>query len=360
MMWTGRCGAAAAVGGLVAGVLVTGGGAAGAQVPTDYLVLAGNFVGDARDEALYYAPGTVPEFLIDFSKDGAGNAFQNLLGEFTVNGSYKPLVGDLDGDGYDEILWYAPGTTTDYLWNFTSGSTVQSVPYTANGNYARPTVGDFTGDGVDDVLWYAPGPAQDYLWEFNSGGGYLGQPKTINGNYIPVSGSVGNDATDDIVWYSPGAAPDYLWDFRPGSTLFDAVTYAVSATGYRPFSLDMWGDGPGSEDIFWYAPGPAGDYTWDYLGGTRTVVAEQVNGHYLTAAGDFFNDGVEDILFDTYDRTIVWDHTPAGERWAYTWTYDLSVASQGDGSLGRASRGGETSRGGAIARGSQLPLTTRP
>ncbi|HSJ19326.1 MAG TPA: VCBS repeat-containing protein [Nocardioidaceae bacterium] len=327
-----------------------------AAAPTDYQILAGDFVGDSRDELFYYAPGTAPDYLTGFSFDGL-YYYLDVLGEFTVNGSYKPLVGDFDGDGYDEILWYAPGTTTDYMWNFTGNTTVSSVPYTVNGNYARPTVGDYTGDGVDDVLWYAPGSGPDYLWDYNVGGSYVSVPRTINGVYLPVSGSFGNDATDDIFWYSPGTAPDYLWDYVPGTTQYTQQKYAVNGTNYRPVAVDMFGDGPGNEDILWYAPGPTADFTWDFYLGTRTSYPESISGDYLVAAGDFLGDGIEDVVFDTYDRTILWDHGP-GVRTVVTWVWDTTLTASSN-ETGRAASPDREESGRVATAIEQEPLAVR-
>jgi len=347
----GALGACAIVG---SSTLLVGAGPASAEVPTGTLLVTGNFTGDVRDEIFYYSPGTFPDYLTGYSGDGTTSISQDLLGTFTVNATYTPLVGDLDADGYDEILWYAPGTATDYLWNFTSTSTVSSVPYTANGTYARPTVGDYTGDGADDVLWYAPGPAQDYLWDYEPGGGYVSTPRTISGTYIPVSGSFGNDATDDVFWYSPGPAADYLWNYVPGTTSYTQQVYAVSATGYRPFAIDMWGDGPGNEDIFWYAPGPGADYVWDFLGGQRTSYPESVNGEYLATAGDFVGDGIEDVVFEGYDRSILWNHSPDGFRHIWTWTYTAAAATS------RASAPVTAGNGGPGVPGGEVTLPERP
>lgn len=353
-MKAGRIGAIGAAAGLCAGMLVGGQGTAGAAVPNDFQLLAGNFTGDARDELFYYLPGAGTDFLTAYSQDGT-YAYQELLGVFTVNGNYKPLVGDFDNDGFDEILWYAPGTTTDYLWNFTSNTTISSVPYTANGTYARPAAGDYTGDGVDDVLWYAPGAAQDYLWDYNPGGGYTSTPRTISGSYIPVVGSFGNDATDDVFWYSPGSAADYLWDYNPGTTTYAQQVFTVSSTGYRPFAVDMFGDGPGNEDIFWYTPGAGPDYTWDFLNGGYTAFAEAVNGEYLATSGDFFGDGIEDIVFENYDRMIVWEHT-ADARIQWTWDYTtLATAATADASSRSAAETGTPG-----VRSDERPLPTRP
>ncbi len=302
-------------------VLLVAPEASEAQVPTDYTVLTGNYFGDGRDEAFYYAPGTTPDTMIGFTKDLVGNAQLQVYGNLTANGTYTPLVGDFDGDGFDEILWYAPGTAADSMWHLRADGSVASVPYQINGSYPRAMAGDFTGDSTDDVLWYAPGTAPDVMWDFNQGGGYTSTGRTISGTYQPVVGSFGNDVTDDILWYAPGTAKESLWDHVPGSTSYTQQVFDVRGT-YRPFAVDMYGDGPGGEDIFWYAPGAAGDSVWDFYLGQRFNSADSQPGTYLAAAGDFFGDGVEDILWDNAAETVMWDHHYVGtspQRLGWLW-----------------------------------------
>jgi hypothetical protein len=309
---------------------------ASAQVPTDHKILAGNFYAGPRDEFFYYTPGAGPDELYTITKVGGQPQF-NLVGSFTVSGTYTPLVGDFDGDGFDEILWYAPGFAQDYMWNFVNYSTVQSRTYPVNGNYGRPVVGDFTGDGADDIHWYNPGFGADYLWEYNPGGGYTSRRADVNGSYLPVGGSIGNDRTDDVFWYAPGTAADYLWDYTPGSLSFRSVRQTVNGTAYQPFSLDAFADGRGSEDIYWYAPGPSAGFWWDYLGGTRTVIPLSgdlaIDGYYLTAAGDYFGGGADDIVFEGTDvllREHVW--VSGGDFQIIDWIFiPAAVSSAGEG-----------------------------
>jgi hypothetical protein len=302
--------AAAVCAGTVGAGLVGGPSPASAQVPDTRQVVSGNFYAGPRDEVFYYRPGKSPDDLYTITKVSGQPQF-NLVGSFTVDGTYTPLVGDFDGDNFDEILWYAPGRAPDYLWNFTSYSTVESLAYTVNGHYSRPTVGDYTGDGADDILWYNPGFGADYFWEYNRGGGFTSRRADSNGHYVPVSGSFTWDTTDDIFWYAPGTATDWLWDYLPGSTDFRSSPQTVNGTSYQPFSLDAFADGLGSEDIFWYAPGTARDGYWDYYHTSRVsipLVSDAINGYYLTTAGDFFGGGTDDVVFDGDKDVVLREH----------------------------------------------------
>ena len=331
-MGRGRITALTAAAGMCAGLLAFSPAPSSAQVPTDHTVLAGNFAAGPRDELFYYAPGSEAEGLFVITMSGDAPMIE-LRGEFTVNGTYTPLVGDFDGDGFDEILWYAPGSTQDYMWNFTSYTTIQSRSYPVNGTYT-PTVGDYTADGADDILWYAPGSQADYLWDYNTGGGYASHRQTINGVYKPVSGSVAQDATDDIFWYAPGTAADYIWDYPVGGGTPASIRQTVNGGGYLPFSLDVFADGAGNEDLFWYAPGTSPDSLWDYYFGSRFTYAEYVDGEYVTTSGDFFGDGAEDIVFENDTELLLYEHrlVPGGvERWE--WLFGTTPEAAADSSV---------------------------
>lgn len=81
------------------------------------------------------------------------------------------VVGDFDGDGRDDVLWYRAGTAADLLWRSTaSGFTTTAV---AMDEVAEPSVGDFDGDGRDDVLWYQSGASSLTLWSGTAAGGFV-------------------------------------------------------------------------------------------------------------------------------------------------------------------------------------------
>jgi hypothetical protein len=207
------------------------------------------------------------------------------------------------------------------MWNFQSPLSVVSVPYTVNGSYT-PLVGDYTGDGVDDIHWYAPGPAGDPLWEFDPGGSFTTVVRNVNGAYRPVVASIGKDDTDDTIWYGP-TSPDSVWDWTQGTTEHTTKTVSVRTSAYEPFEFDYFGDGPRSEDVYWYIPGGGIDPVWDYFYGTVSRGLDDLATPYddlndAAVAGDFFADGRDDVMFPTggtgfvlydssYSRDFIYD-----------------------------------------------------
>ena len=103
----------------------------------------------------------------------------------SVNGQYRPVAGDFDGDGRTEILWYAPGSTADYLWEWNGDgwashghapSTAPTSPWSATSTATTST----TCSGTP------PARAGDYYWYGNSNGSFTSVATTINGTYTPA------------------------------------------------------------------------------------------------------------------------------------------------------------------------------
>ena len=86
-------------------------------------------------------------------------------------GVARLVVADLDGDADDDVVLYRPGPTGDHLWRGgpTVGATVGGASGFASTSIAinalyTPEAGDLDGDGDEEILWYASGPTPDPIW----------------------------------------------------------------------------------------------------------------------------------------------------------------------------------------------------
>ena len=332
--------------GAIVGVPAGGVSPAAAQTVPQWIVVGGNFTGGPQDESFWYLPGgTQDDVLVSSSNGGVpGGPLNETEIVFNVAKTFKPFAGDFDGDGFDELFWYAPGSAADSIWNWPANDAHHPVskPISVSGTYT-PVVGDFNGDNVDDVLWYAPGSAPDSLWYFRPGGSHVSVTLNITSTYRPVVASIGKDATDDIIWYAPGTAPDTGWDFTFGTRSHTSLPVTVNGANYRPIGLDVFGEGPRSEDVWFYAPGAAGDPLWDYVQGVRQLPDQLVplGSNWRFAVGDYFGDGQEDVyLSDINVGFTLRDFTTIDGIPSYVdYNFRFSAAGASASSLGERSKG---------------------
>lgn len=234
-----------------------------------------------------------------------------------VNGTYTPVVGDFGNplSPADDILWYAPGAATDYLWLSLGNASfdTQASPDQISGTYT-PVVGDFAGNAADDIVWYAPGAAQDWLWT-SIGGDFTSTPLSISGSYVPavLDDQVGKD---DIIWAAPNGGAGHVWSFEGGGAYLSRAI--ASPAGSRPL-VGRFGDGS-CADVFWYAPGPAADALWWMdCAGQATTTPQTVSGTYQPVVANLLNDGsgTDEILwYRTGAQSTIWSPTGDLGSWS--------------------------------------------
>jgi len=99
------------------------------------------------------------------------------------------------------------------MWRHTTGksftSTTQAIPSTI-GTSHRLYIADYDGNGAADILYYASGAISDYVWWFrtDSKGRYRSTVLTVSGSYKPVVGDFNGDTAADILWYGTGVNAD--------------------------------------------------------------------------------------------------------------------------------------------------------
>src|SRR5690606_22393512 len=122
--------------------------------------------------------------------------------------SYEPLVGDFDGNGFDDVFWYAPGTAADYVWWSEGPATFSSQPISVSGFFA-PVVGDVDGDGRDDVLWYSPN-GNDYLWRAPTGRTFTSSGFTLGPGRRPLLLELLPVGGREVLAHAPGQSSHSL------------------------------------------------------------------------------------------------------------------------------------------------------
>lgn len=189
-------------------ILWAGAGRSFIMAPTvvtgTYVPIVGNFDGAHGDDILWYseAGGYVTRWY------STGGSVFTKLGSYSVDpgGPYTPIVGNFDGSLGDDIFWYAPGSAADRIWySLGGGSTAfskQDPPEGVEGVY-RPVSGDFNGDGRTDIFWDAVSATTDFIWagaplpqKFD-----LSQKSAVYGSFRAVSGDFDGDGRTDIFWY---------------------------------------------------------------------------------------------------------------------------------------------------------------
>ncbi|HUW02585.1 MAG TPA: Calx-beta domain-containing protein [Acidimicrobiales bacterium] len=101
---------------------------------------------------LWYAPGTTSDWVWGGLSVSGGSPAVNQ--KVTINGDYQPLAQ------YPAAMLYGPGSLPDVAVGFDLfGPGFASLPATVNGVY-RPGAGPDLGL----IVWYQPGTGTDYLW----------------------------------------------------------------------------------------------------------------------------------------------------------------------------------------------------
>ncbi|MCB2153602.1 hypothetical protein KQI84_01845 [bacterium] len=120
--------------------------------------LVGDFNGDGFDDIAAFDPQTA-NWAVDFNGNLIGDEFITTFATNSGDGGV-PLIGDWDGVGGDEIGIYEPYTGLWRLDADDSGTyqvgTDTVVYYTAGTTLEQPVVGDWNDDGTDDVGVFAP------------------------------------------------------------------------------------------------------------------------------------------------------------------------------------------------------------
>jgi hypothetical protein len=220
---------------------------------------------------------------------------------------YRPVRGDFDGDGHDDIIWYNPSAGTGSIWWGNSNRTFTKTSLTNLPKGCIIFAGNFDGKHGDDFYLYKSGTNGDKIYWSKGDRTFSVQTKEVTGGYKPLAGDFDGDGVDDIFWYHPASGKINIWWSDGDRTFTSVVGVSTGLINYTPIVGNF--DGQAGDDIFWYRPGTGSgnaEYvSWSVQGSrnfTKTA-AQSVSGTYNAFAGDFQGDGIDDIFWDAQGHT---------------------------------------------------------
>ena len=202
---------------------------------------AGDVNGDGRDDLVRFVRST-GEVYVHLSDGRAAFRAQPrwLASRLLVDGaadkqSYQ-VLGDFNGDGRSDLAHFVRRTVGDVYVALSTGSSF-AAPILAHDNFAYgsevPAVGDVNGDGYDDLITFGRGSGGDVYVLLSAGDGRTfrvgGAGRVWHDNFaygseVPFVGDVNGDGRDDIVTYRHqdtsrvfAALSDGRSFYRPGS-----------------------------------------------------------------------------------------------------------------------------------------------
>jgi len=313
-------------------------------VPAGWAPLTGDWDGDGRDSVGFYDPAGRRFHLYPATADGETQP--TIIDASGVGaGTWLPIRGDWDGDGTDTVGLYNPATNLFKLSNaegtFAADAAAGLVEFAAshwrNGSRLpatfKPLAGDWDGDGRDNVGLYSP--ASNHFWLTFREDAWAGsvadglrifRPQISNllpATWLPLAGDWNGDGVAGVGFYDPATRT-----FQLHNRLDGAMTSVITARSryagpaWRPITGDWDGDGRDSQGTYnpafaeagYAKQGPAFGPalpTWQYVSTPRNqFYATIISGMQRLPNGNtLINEGTEGRFFEvTPAGKIVWQY----------------------------------------------------
>lgn len=251
--------------------------------------IVGDWDGNGIDDLAVFRPET-GTFILDSGARGFDGPELDT-GSFQFGlGTDRPVVGDWNGDGIDDLGVFRPDGglfILDSRMRGFEGHELDEGSFQFGLPTDSPVIGDWNGDGIDDLGVFRPSDLDPNLGQFildTGERGFQGHELTESSfqfglaNDIPVVGDWNGDGIDDLGVYRPNL----------GNFIID--------TGPRGF------DGPEDDEANVFQFGLSGDYPLVGIWGTAdqitTLSVAPVTtfdgffpDHHVTRYGDFNEDG---------------------------------------------------------------------
>ena len=196
---------------------------------------SGDFDGDGFDDILWYDPAGAGSYIWFGNAEVAGGSGRYRSASESTVADLDPVTGDFNGDGFSDVFFFNPSGASAAWYGTTDVATGSGKFATSTespiGNF-RPRSGDLDGDGFDDILWYDPAGRSSFIWFGNAevaggSGRYRSTSESTLPGHVPFTGDFNGDGFSDVFFFNPSGASGVWYGnaaVATGSGEFDTNT----------------------------------------------------------------------------------------------------------------------------------------
>ena len=275
--------------------------------------------GDGRDDIVSFGRGLEADVWVSLS-NGSGFGPVNVWHSYFGAGEEFPMLGDVNGDGRDDLITFTRDASADVYVALSTGTSFGGSQrwhtWFAAGN-ETPVIGDFNGDGRDDIatvtrgFWGVPSAGRTVYVALSDGTQFTGtgvrwSDTFLGGDAVPMAGDFDCDGRDDLVAFERGGAGRVLVASSLGNR-FGAATFWGHRIA-RGTAVPAVGDfnGDGCDDVAEFSRG-----TTPIVAVATSMVAywglrlfadvtvwhrNFAGGVQVPGVGDFTGDGRDDVV----------------------------------------------------------------
>jgi VCBS repeat-containing protein len=309
---------------VVTSLVTTTGSDVGSPVADDFAAHVGNLIASnntAFDTIANGDPATALTDLakVSFSAQGATadllQAANGDLSQLSSNGQldigfhdtafHVAGLGDFNGDGTTDVLWFNSQTNTTDEWVLSKGHWVASIPLGSHpSGYDLVATGDFNGDGTADVFWQNRTTGNVDQWQVKDGNWAQSIDFGNNKGADWKLGGVGDfsgDNHDDVLWVNTKTGQVDEWVMQDGH--WSASVDFGATHGSANWQIAGIGDfnGDGTSDVLWRDPTTGRVDEWQMVDGhwAKSIDLGATKDANWTVAGigDFEHTGTAQILW---------------------------------------------------------------